>query len=159
MCYYYAEIGAGLHRASSPRRVSNWVELLLSFEQFLARTKRHPRRNSRKPREDIDPLEEKLANWVRYQRRTELTLCTYQRERLECVRDFSWAPIDDSWDDQLGLLEDFIESHGQLPSRRGETPGERKQARWLRAQVTRHRRGQLEKHRADELPAVRGLRW
>lgn len=159
LSYYYAEVGAGPRRVSSPRRASTWVELLLSLEQFLDRTERHPRRNSRKPREGIDPLEERLANWVRYQRRNELTLCTYQRERLECVRDFSWAPIDDTWDDQLGLLRDFVESHGHLPSRRGEVPGERRQARWLRAQVARHRRGHLEKHRADELPTVRGLPW
>lgn len=75
------------------------------------------------------------------------------------MRDFSWAPIDDTWDDQLGLLMDFVESRGHLPTLGGETLGERRQARWLRAQVARHRRGQLEKHRADELPSVGGLSW
>lgn len=77
--YYHAETGVGSH-ATASRRVSNWVELLLALERYVDRMEQSPRRNSRERRDVIDPLAEKLANWVRYQRRIELNLCTYQRE-------------------------------------------------------------------------------
>lgn len=110
LTYFTAETGIGTHEVPVPRRVSNWVELLLALEQYVERTEEFPRRNSRRQPDEIDPLVEKLANWARYQRRTELRLCTYQRERLECVRGFSWTPIDDGWDDQLSVILDFFEN-------------------------------------------------
>lgn len=159
LIYFTAETGIGTHKVPVPRRVSNWVELLLELEQFVERTEELPRRNSRRQRDVVDPLVEKLANWVRYQRHSELTLCTYQRERLEYVRCFSWAPAEDAWDDQLDLLMGFVETHAGFPSARAANFDERRRARWVRHQVARHRRGALEKHRVDELSAVNGWRW
>lgn len=95
LSYFTAETGIGAHKVPVPRRVSNWVERLLALERYVERADEFPRRDSRRQRYEIDPLVEKLANWARYQRRTELSLCTYQRERLECVRGFYWEPIDD----------------------------------------------------------------
>ncbi|MBX3078502.1 MAG: hypothetical protein KF692_04650 [Cryobacterium sp.] len=112
LTYFTAETGVGTHDIPVPQRVSNRIKLLLALEKYVERTEEFPRRNSRRQRYEIDPLVEKLANWARYQRRTELSLCTYQRERLECVRGFYWEPIDDGWDDQLDLLFNVVGDRG-----------------------------------------------
>ena len=157
--YFHAEVGSDGAAGVSSRRIANWISVLFALETFIESSGRLPHRNARKTREEIDPLEERLANWVRQQRRSGAGLCTYQRERLECVPDFSWAPNDDAWDDQLRLLKDFVAHREAMPLLGGETLEEQRLARWARTQVARNRRGVLEKHRTDELSAVCGWRW
>lgn len=157
LAYFFAETGCDPETAPTSRRVSNWIDQLRELERYVERTGKSPRRNSRRRRHAGDPLEEKLANWVRHQRRSETSLCTYQRERLECLGEFSWAPNDDAWDDQLERLKAHIAARGVRPVLRAEAREERRLARWLRGQIVRERRKTLEKHRADEFSAV--YRW
>lgn len=82
------------HRAAteptgSQLRVRQWIDNAERLEAFVREYSRMPRENSRN-RMSKTPLERSLADWVRYQRRIEENLCSYQARRLEAIPSFSW---------------------------------------------------------------------
>lgn len=156
--FFLTETGATDSR-QAPRRIANWMAKLSALEDFVQQAGRSPRRNARRSPTQVDSGEERLANWVRQQRRSEATLCEYQRARLECVPGFSWAPNEDAWRDQLERHREFAASAGYPPSLRSRDRTERRLASWARAQGSRYRDGKLENHRVDELISVPYWQW
>lgn len=156
--YFLTETGLNEPRRT-PRRIANWLAKLSALENFVRREGRSPRRNARQSRTQVDSGEERLANWVRQQRRSAATLCEYQRARLECVPGFSWAPKEDAWNDQFERHREFAATAGHAPSLRSHDQIERRLASWARTQGSRYREGKLEKHRVDELISIPYWRW
>ena len=141
-----------------PRRIVSWVGGARSLERFVQTQQRHPRENSRRPREDIAEEERMLAGWVRFQRSqaARKRLCGYQIERLELVPGFSWNPIDDRWERQLGEYVVFFETQGRAPRYRAEDPAERRLAAWAAKQRHNARRNPVPPHRRAALKLLGG---
>lgn len=114
------------------------------------------------PREMSNPevteqLEEnKLAGWVRYQRRRAErgTLPAWQRELLDQVKEFSWDPFGDQWDAWFDALRSFLEAKKRVPRYRTEEAGERALAAWVHKQRYLHGQGSLTPDRAMALRSL-----
>ena len=134
------------------RAAANWERQMAAVERFAERMGRIPRANCRRRSEK--PLESRLADWLRRQRRNSENLSLQQCARLEALPGFEWEPRDAAWDDQLFAYRSFLQLHGRPPRRRSEDAHERSLAIWFRNQRTRLARGTLPKHRADDLRSL-----
>ena len=139
-------------------RVTSWLRTVWRMEAFAARTGRLPRRNSRAPKEQVDPVEHALADWLRYQRRprTQDLHCDYQRQRLELIAGFRWDPIEERWVGQLETLRTFHAENGRAPRYRSADPREKSLAAWAGRQRKAIRTGMLDGYRADAFVRIAG---
>ena len=151
--YFRAEL-SDANDASPPRnRVRRWVHMVRSVDAFYRDAGRLPRENNRVPKSEISPQEQRLADWLRYQRRP-ATLshhCEYQRRRLECLPSFSWDPMGDQWDTQLARVTEFVDEFHRLPRYRAIETEERNIAAWVTRQRRFMRLGTLQADRISEL--------
>ena len=129
-------------------RIVKWVENVQVLHHFV-HVNGWPHRSVRPDGSDV--TRQRLVNWVREQRRRPDALCTYQRERLLAIPGYTWAPLDDAWDDKVDDYTRFVASSGRRPSRRSSDMQERSLATWAANQRTRNRQGLLPKHRVDDL--------
>lgn len=130
--------------ARAPRSVRKWNENALELERFSRSQGRTPKRNARHPGGGVSPEELRLHNWVRYQRRSMNTLCTYQITRLVRIPHFEFDPLEEAWDSHLAELGAFIAREGRHPSRHSPESEERRLGVWKDQQRTAARRGTLE---------------
>ncbi len=93
------------------------------------------------------------ADWVRFQRKpaTRDLHCDYQRRRLETLAGFSWDPLGEAWERQLGSLIQFMAVNRRMPKYRSAVTSERRLAGWLAKQRHLHRNGRLTQTRATAL--------
>ena len=150
-------------------RVTSWLRTVWRIEAFVAQTGRLPRRNSRAAKEQVDPVEHALADWLRYQRRprSQELHCAYQRQRLELIAGFQWDSVEERWVAQLEALRTFRAENGRAPRYRSADPGERFLAAWVGRQRRAIRTGTLSGYRADAFlriaapfpPDSRPARW
>lgn len=137
-------------------RIGAWLHRAHHVEQFVRRTGRLPRENNRLPKESIDPIEQTLADWLRYQRRaaTRSLHCEYQRLRLESVPGFSWEPLGDRWDERFAEYVSFIGRQHRIPLYRSADQHERSLAAWATKQRSFLRAGTLPQERARKLASL-----
>lgn len=152
--FLYEALGRPTLSASQTRR-RNWLASIRSLEAWVDREGRLPAHNARARIRDSDSSQRRLADWVRYQRRTRYSLASYQTQRLETVPGFHWEPIDEVWDVKLQALVAL----GRPARTRSSDNGERALARWSLEQRRRYRNGELAKHRADALAALTFWTW
>ena len=116
------------------------------------------------PREIAAPVgegqieESRLAGWLRYQRRREQrdVLPAWQRELLEQVPGFSWAPLGNQWDQWWEQLRVFLAQERRMPRYRSTPAAERALAAWVDKQRLSFRRGTLA---AERVVALRSLSY
>lgn len=139
-------------------RVIAWLRTVWRIEAFIAQAGRLPRRNSRAAKEQVDPVEHALADWLRYQRRprTQDLHCGYQHQRLELIAGFQWDPAEERWVGQLEALRTFQAENGRAPRYRSADPGERSLAAWVGRQRKAIRTGMLDGYRADAFLRIAG---
>ena len=139
-------------------RVTSWLCTVWQIEEFISQTGRLPRRNSRAPKEQVQPVEHALADWLRYQRRprSQELHCGYQRQRLELIAGFQWDPVEELWVVQLETLRTFHAENGRAPRYRSADPGERSLAAWVGRQRKAIRTGTLSGYRADAFLRIAG---
>ena len=152
--FYLAEM-ADEDTMAGPRIVK-WVENVQVLHHYV-RVNGWPHRSVRPDGSDV--TRQRLVNWVREQRRRPGALCTYQRERLLAIPGYTWAPLDDAWDNKVDDYTRFVASRGWRPSRRSVDKRERSLATWAANQRTRNRQGRLPKHRVDDLIKIDVWRW
>ncbi|GGK87495.1 hypothetical protein GCM10007382_04270 [Salinibacterium xinjiangense] len=136
-------------------RQGRWISTVHELEAFIERENRWPHANSRRPAEFRSTDEDRLANWVQYQRRSEQTLSDYRADRLELIPGFSWAPLDEKWEQRLWEYVDFVEREGRRPSRRSRDSPERSLSVWRATQSELTRAGGLSAARVELLRSHR----
>lgn len=151
--YFQAERAHSPNTLEPRERILRWVHNVKLVDNFAQGADRLPRENNRLPKAEIDPHEQRLADWIRYQRRpaTQGAHCEYQWRRLECLPDFSWEPRGDQWDAQLAKFTRFIEEAGRSPRYRADEVDERNLAAWVTRQRRLARRGTLPADRFSDL--------
>lgn len=136
----------------------NWLATIETVETFAARNGRLPRHCEGRTRAFKE--EGRLADWLSTQRTNQRLerLCFYQQRRLEALPGFRWEPLSEEWHERLNSCAAFLATHGRLPRIRSAEREERSLARWIYAQRTRQRHGQLtaEEHEAFEPFAASG---
>lgn len=139
-------------------RITSWLRTVWQVETLVAQTGRLPRRNSRASKEQVDPVEHALADWLRYQRRprTQDLHCAYQRQRLELIAGFQWDPAEERWVGQLEALRTFQAENQRAPRYRSAEPGERSLAAWVGRQRMAIRTDTLGGYRADTFLRIAG---
>jgi len=137
------------------RRGSAW------FVQYTAFV-RHLETTGAMPRELGDAVngperqEQRLAGWVRYQRRRERlgTLPVWQRQLLEVVPQFSWDPLGEHWDRSCDQLQGFLADNRRMPRYRADDGAERALAAWVHKQRHLHTGGSLAPTRVAALQSL-----
>lgn len=139
-------------------RVASWLRTVWRIEVFIAKAGRLPRRNSHAAKEQVDPVEHALADWLRYQRRprTQELHCAYQRQRLEIIAGFEWDPVEERWVGRLEALRTFRAENQRAPRYRSADLGERSLAAWVGRQRRAIRIGALSGYRADAFLCIAG---
>jgi hypothetical protein len=139
-------------------RVTSWLRTVWRVEAFVAQAGRLPRRNSRISKEQVDPVEHALADWLRYQRRprSQDLHCAYQRQRLELIAGFQWDPIEERWVAQLEALRTFRAENGRAPRYRSADQAEKSLAAWVGRQRKAMRAGTLDGYRAETFLRIAG---
>lgn len=151
--YFEAERTCSLDGREPRERILRWVYTVQLVDVFAQAAGRLPRENNRLPKSDIDPFEQRLADWIRYQRRpaTQSLHCDYQRRRLECLHGFSWDPLGEQWDSQLAKFAQFVEELRRVPRYRADDVDERNLAAWVTRQRHFLRLGLLPADRVSDL--------
>lgn len=151
--YFQAELTFRDDAPLPRHRVLRWVHMVRSVDAFCRDAGHLPRENNRRPKSEVNPQEQRLAGWLRYQRRlaTQSLHCDYQRRRLECLSSFSWDPLGDQWDAQLARFTEFVEEFHRLPRYRAIEADERNAAAWATRQRRFMRLGILPSDRISEL--------
>lgn len=130
-----------------PSLASEWLATVALVEHFADTHGRLPRN-----RRNDDIGEARLADWIAYQRvrfgRGELS--TYERDRLQCLPGFSWAPRAEQWESRLEEYDAFVTAERRKPRYRSGNPEERRAADWAARQRARLQAGRLP---ADHLRA------
>ncbi|TQO22276.1 hypothetical protein [Paramicrobacterium agarici] len=136
--YYRADI-AGDQSAEPSLRITAWTRNVHALERFIQWHGRHPRENRRVR---VDPLEQRLADWVRFQRRaaTREGHCEYQRLRLETIHGWRWSPVNENWMANADAYRVFLGVHQRPPRYRAADLAERSLAAWAAKQRLRYRR-------------------
>lgn len=134
-----------------PSLASEWLATVALVEHFADAHGRLPRnRRSRGTEDDVG--EARLADWIVYQRvrfgRGELS--TYERDRLQCLPGFSWAPRAEQWESRLEEYDSFVTAERRKPRYRSGNTEERRAADWAARQRARLQAGRLP---ADHLRA------
>ena len=133
--------------SDNSRRERIWIERFGELIRFVAVT-------GVMPREGVEHAEEnRLAGWVRYQRRREnrKVLLFWQRELLHQVPGFLWAPLAEQWEQTNRQLETFLALVRRVPRYRTTDETERALAAWVHKQRHLHARGELSAHRVAAL--------
>ena len=132
------------------RRERSWIERYGELIRFAAVTGMMPREGAEQAEEN------RLAGWVRYQRRREnkKVLLFWQRELLHQVPGFLWDPLAEQWEQTNRQLETFLSLMRRVPRYRTTDETERALAAWVHKQRHLHARGELSAHR---VAALRGL--
>jgi hypothetical protein len=140
--------------------ITRWACNLFALETFIAREGRWPRENNRLPAGAFAPDEQRLANWVRSERRATQALrrCSYQRLRLAAISGYTHATPDQRWEARRRDYEAFTQDHGRAPSLR-RSPDEKRLARWAAKQRFQRRSGSLPKHRETALGKLSFWTW
>lgn len=148
-------------RVPTRDRVTSWIRDLHDVEHFIDDHERSPRENNRRTSDEIDPVEQHLANWLRNQRRLALKSghCAYQRDRLDLVPCYSESPLDQQWADNFDAYRAFLRAHNTVPLLSSNDAGERHLAAWAAKQRLRHRRGQLPVDRVSTLETLKIWGW
>ena len=136
--------------SDNSRRERIWIERYGELIRFAAVT-------GVMPREGAESAEEnRLAGWVRYQRRREAkkAMLFWQHELLNHVPGFLWDPLADQWEQTNRQLERFLMTARRVPRFRTTDDTERALAAWVHKQRHLHARGELSAHR---VAALRGL--
>lgn len=146
-----AELIAG-HAVTEPRP-RKWVLALYRYELLWRSTGRTPRENTR-ARGTLTAEERRLADWARYQRRTEQDLTTYQLIRLDASPAFRWDPRGEHWQSRLNACITFHGVEGRLPMLSSSSPDEFALARWMGRQMRRRQQHELSPEQAAALDAL-----
>lgn len=154
---YEAEAGL-IPSGELPLRLQRWLANAHALTEYVDRHDRWPHAKARSAGAR-DRGEERIANWIRYQRRHEVALCQYQRERLEVIPGFSWAPLDEQWDANLAGWAMFVAKTGRSPDLASENQTERTLAAWASHQRRLHRTHRLPARRFTELNQMGGWWW
>jgi hypothetical protein len=129
------------------RRGRIWIERYGELMRYAAG-------EGRMPREGAEIAEEnRLAGWVRYQRRREdkKVMLFWQRELLNQVPGFLWDPLAEQWEQTNRQLETFLVMRRRVPRYRSTDEAERALAAWVHKQRYLHARGELSAHRVAAL--------
>ena len=139
---------------NDPRGVT-WITRYAALVRYQARTGFMPREIAA-PVGEWQIEESWLAGWLRYQRRREQrdVLPAWQRELLEQVPGFSWAPLGEQWDQWREQLRVFLAQERRMPKYRSMSAAERALAAWVDKQRLSFRRGTLA---AERVIALRSL--
>lgn len=141
--YYLAATNAAYSRP----RERKWVNTCALLEDHLARFQSFPHREGRR----ASVTERRLANWVRYQRRSQHQLSGYQRGRLQLLDGWTWEPREERWLDWLTDYEQFVREHNRRPRRNDAAAEESRLAIWYRNQRRAQRVGLLDVERVQLL--------
>jgi hypothetical protein len=108
------------------------------------------------PRGTVSADEQRLADWIRYQRRpaTRSLHCDYQRRRLETLPGFSWTPLDDQWNERFADFAAFVATHHRPPRYRSDNAEERAIAAWVTKQGRFIKLGTLPEDRVRKLNSL-----
>jgi hypothetical protein len=100
--------------------------------------------------------EQRLAGWVRYQRRRERlgALPVWQRQLLEVVPQFSWDPLGEHWDRSCDQLQGFLTDNRRMPRYRSDDGAEKALAAWVHKQRHLHTEGSLAPTRVAALQSL-----
>ncbi|PZT86047.1 MAG: hypothetical protein DI630_35510, partial [Gordonia sp. (in: high G+C Gram-positive bacteria)] len=103
--------------------------------------------------------EGELADWLTYQRRRydRGELCLYERQRLEALPGFSWAPLLEGWERRLEECDTFLRMHRRAPRLRSADPSERGLAEWIKRQRARRQAGRLSESQLHALAYLERL--
>ena len=159
----YFEVDRALEEGRIPAepspRILDWVDKVRRIDAFITVEGRMPVENRRKDQSEVSDEERSLSRWkadqLRAARRTRPS--TYQIRRLEGLEGFSWVPLDDRWDRQFALFEEFADARTAPQYRAGGT--QRQVARWAQRQRDLYRRGALTQTRIDRLEATGFWTW
>ncbi|MDB4524163.1 Helicase associated domain protein [Akkermansiaceae bacterium] len=101
--------------------------------------------------------DKQLATWVHSQRRTKKSgkLDPNKIKRLDGI-GFVWDWLQEKWDNWFQQLRDYKEKHGNCVVSQGSENQDLGQ--WTSLQRVLHRKGKLERHRADALTNL-GFSW
>lgn len=124
------------------RRAANWVNTLHRYEAFWRVNAHAPRENTRN-RAMLPAGERRLAEWARYQRQFQDTLCLYQRVRLDLSPAFAWDPQQAAWQANWTRCARHLAATGGLPRLNADDPVEFVLARWLGRQLGQYQNGTL----------------
>lgn len=151
--YFHDEMASSGDGSAPRARTIRWVYTVKSVDAFVTSAGHLPRENNRLPKLEIDPREQALADWIRYQRRpaSRALHCEYQRRRLECLLGFSWDPLGDQWDAQFAQFTRFVGEFHRAPRYRAEDATERTIAAWAAKQRHFLRSGTLPEDRVRKL--------
>jgi hypothetical protein len=156
-----AELARSGDRVPTRDRVTSWIRNLHDVEHFINEHGRCPRENNRRTSHDTDPVEQRLVNWLRYQRRLALNSghCSYQRDRLDLVPGYSESSLDQQWTDNFDAYRAFLQAHNTVPLLSSNDAGERHLAAWAAKQRLHHRRGRLPVDRVSTMETLEIWGW
>jgi hypothetical protein len=143
--------------AQLSRSAIRWLDALDAYETFWLDYGRTPRENTR-DKAALPPVERRLGEWGRYQRRFVEKLCRFQVIRLDVSPAFVWDLHNAVWQKNFDACIHQFRVTGRLPYLNGADQVEFLLARWLGRQLTQYRIGALDTFRASQLALLLALR-
>ena len=139
----------------SPRNVT-WMKRYGAVVRHQARTGSMPHEFASPTGDKEREEENKMAGWVRFQRRRadRGVMPVWERELLEQLPGFSWDPLGEQWDRWCGLLNTFLITEGRMPRYRSLSPSEKALAAWVHKQRHLFRAGSLSVERVASLRSL-----
>jgi superfamily II DNA or RNA helicase len=109
--------------------------------------------------DQVDALQ--LGNWVSHQRLAfkKGKLQQEKIRRLESLKNWSWDPLNDSWNSMFEALQHYAAEKGAANPPQNYMVSNLKLGSWTSAQKTRYNKGKLQTDRALKLMSLPGWTW
>lgn len=142
-------------------RTTAWAQNAISLERWVAQEGRLPVENNRRAPTPRVTEENRLAQWLRYERltRTQARRCSFQRTWIKTVPSELKRTRTRRWQLMARSYRLFVATERRAPRYRSTSDRERRLAAWAAKQRWRYRTERLNAHRVSCLEALPFWSW
>ena len=144
-----------------PDRITAWARNAIALERWVQQESRLPVENNRLAPTPRAAEEHRLAQWLRYERRTQTQArrCSFQRAWLKTVPTELRRTGIRRWQLMVRSYRLFVVTERRAPRYRSTSERERRLAAWAAKQRLRYRAERLSAHRVSRLEALPFWSW